>query len=120
MLITLPCCDGDLTTAIQCPICGNQILGNGERKLSINLQDHMTEVHELNLMGEKETGITEGFPGELREGRNERPTQVAVRCPICGEELNAETDERLSSELSHHMLNEHEVVRRLAGWASSR
>ena len=112
---------------LQCPICGNEILGIGEKNLSDHLLDHMTEVHEINPTWELTSG---DVSNDLEEGSETVEKEIvrkdiglsswiAVRCPMCGEELIANDDESLSSDLRNHMLNNHSEVRRLADWSGA-
>jgi uncharacterized C2H2 Zn-finger protein len=129
-------------TDVRCPICNQTISGEGIVDLSLNLQAHMGDVHEVK--GLCDLGSRSATPGhgtdpwtEVREedlsplsfedeaikeshGPVERrlpgeDVPQAVRCPFCGEMVRGFAFDDFSYNLAKHVNFAHQIKVRWSG-----
>jgi uncharacterized C2H2 Zn-finger protein len=130
-------------TDVLCPICNKMISGEGIVDLSLNLQEHMSDVHEMKGML-CDLGSRKAQPGygmdpwtEVREedldplpfeeeaikewhGPLERrlpgeDVPQAVRCPFCGEMVRGFALDDFSYKLAKHVNFAHQIVVKWTG-----
>jgi ribosomal protein S27E len=120
---------------VMCPICRSVIAGPTENELSLRLQRHMVEEHELTGacdMGSPSPGIARvcrpsssgkaadrpyaeriGSEGDRKGGPAVPGEDVAqsVRCPVCGETLLGHDLNDLTFYLEKHLREAHRLKR---------
>ncbi len=128
---------------VTCPICNELVKGTGENDLSMRLQAHMLDVHDITNLCKFEgrdrpswgpeckptvsgdrAGLTydDRMITEGHENEDDRPApgedmMESVRCPVCGETIFGHASEDLSYNLSYHMLQAHDIKRSIMGKA---
>ncbi len=133
--ISLNLQDGTDMIEVQCPICDENMKGEGEFDLSINLQEHMRRAHDFKDLAKIEAGkcpdarpCAEGLGslsydertiieshGPLSMRQVGEDITESVRCPLCGYVVHGDEPPDLSYNLSAHMASEHDVKRRIGG-----
>ena len=114
-----------------CPICNDELEGEGENDLSLNLQEHFASRHgytglcdlkggtEGTACKRSESGILADLPYDerrIREGHHREEAvhpgedvMQSVRCPLCGTAVFGHAFDDLSYNLGKHLNYEHRV-----------
>ncbi len=123
---------------VKCPVCSCDVSGRDSYEISSALRAHMTESHELGDDKERIKGGMERLPsslaepgGELKEEPQGSATYdeefalrgdalygtlgppshaaLALRCPVCDEEVCGKDEDELSRHLREHVREGHGI-----------
>jgi hypothetical protein len=126
---------------VKCPICNENVTGEGENDLSFNLQEHLYVAHDFKTLcqledrsglpsskgcrpsvsdeeGDLPYGVRTEVEGHLPPEQRVPPgedVEESVRCPVCGETLFGHAFDDLSYNLSDHMVRNHNLKRTVLG-----
>jgi predicted small metal-binding protein len=93
----------------KCPICNNEISADTESALVKQFQQHAKETHN-RIMSERETRRL--VSQQLAAARQEPVVTVeySAKCPICGNELAADSEGALIEQFQQHAKEKHDNI----------